>query len=194
MLVEDRAERGDGQADRRQDAAEQPRDQRRPQDVHEQAVPDAVRLVDRLTPFTGGAAIAVLIVACVVQPAKAVTPACAACMDYWTANSNKAGQPCYGMTGQYLQLCISQQIQKNCAKKVECATYTTPCFGDPGNPGYTDCTSENCSYVSCWEYNGTICTNFCNNCDANGTKCNQLQQVNKSKFSPCLSYCGCGNP
>jgi len=153
---------------------------------------------ERLTPFTGVAAIAVLIVALVVQPALALTPACQACINFWSANSDKkAGQPCFGIPpGPQLQQCIQAQIDANCRKVVSnwpWGSYTTPCPGSSG-PGYTDCTLPECSFVSCDEWHGTVCTKMCNSCDATHN-CNQLQQfVPVVTLSPCYEYCGCGNP
>ena len=157
----------------------------------------------QLLPFSLGATLSLFVVALVVQPAMAsVNPQCDACQAYWYDKSIKGNNPACAMyypantqqKGYQLQACAWKAVHDNCFKPVAGQTWTEPCWGDPGPPHYTDCGSEVCSFISCAEYNGSICTGFCYNCDAVGTNCNQLQQVNESRFSACLSYCGCGNP
>ena len=109
--------------------------------------------MERLTPFTGGAAMALLVVAMVVQPAWAVTTACAKCMNYWQANAAAPGQAtpagnpppyqlCYGKTGEDLQGCIANRVSYECSKnKITDSTgkilYSMPCNGPPDSPWWT---------------------------------------------------------
>ena len=159
---------------------------------------------ERLTPFTAAMALSLLVVALVVKPAWAVNnPQCTACQNYW---NNAAAQPggtiCQGLKGYYWDQCRWKAIHDNCFKPVAGKTYTEPCYGDPGQPYYTDCSSENCaSLLPCADGNGNTwqggtCTNFCYQCDATGNGCNTLKfdPQKNTQASWCQTYCGCGNP
>lgn len=72
-----------------------------------------------------------------------------------------------------------------------------PGYGDPGQPHYTDCSSEDCSWLSCPMYGGSSCTGFCNGCDSQANSCNLLKnpaEVPVGQASPCYYVCGCGVP
>lgn len=154
---------------------------------------------ERLTPFTAAMALSLLVVALVVKPAWAVNnPQCTACQNYW---NNAAAQPggtiCQGLKGYYWDQCRWKAIHDNCFKPVAGKTYTEPCYGDPGQPYYTDCTSEDCSWLSCPMYGGSSCTGFCNGCDSQANSCNLLKnpaEVPVGRASPCYYVCGCGVP
>lgn len=150
----------------------------------------------RLTPFTGGAALALMILGLVVHSAEASTPACLACQSYWTANATKAGQPCFGLTGQAAAFCTNSLVYEKCVRPHPPAD--SICLGPATNPGYTDCASETCStMIPCGIGESTTsCTGFCAGCDSAGNSCNLLLIIPppiEIKLSPCYNYCGCGS-
>ena len=158
---------------------------------------------ERLTPFTAAMALSLLVVALVVKPAWAVNnPQCDACQNYWNNAAQPGGTICQGLTGYPWDQCRWKAIHDNCFKPVAGQTYTEPCYGDPGQPYYTDCSSVDCAYAFTCEdgnktYTGGTCTGFCYGCDASGNGCNTLQITpppGQNKLSVCQTYCGCGNP
>lgn len=150
----------------------------------------------RLTPFTGGAALALLILALVMQPAHAMSPACTACQAYWNANATKPGQPCAGMTGMAAGYCTTSLVYAKCVAPLQ-APAVSPCGGSSGPAVYADCASEACSVsYQCAFMTTTACTGNCNGCDANGSVCNLLMITpidRREILSPCKVYCGCGS-
>lgn len=166
---------------------------------------------ERLTPFTGGASISLLIVALVVQPARAASAACYDCNRYWTNYVNSPNGPCANMPANppyYRQSCRDNFVWGKCEGPqhdadgneiyVNGVRQMGPCSPQTtGGSPYSDCGSEYCSEP--FQCNGgdwtTTCTNLCGNCDEAGHNCNHLQRFSDSiELSPCYQYCGCGSP
>ncbi len=161
---------------------------------------------ERLTPLTGGAAMALVVVAMVVQPAWAVTAACANCMSYWNAHAADAGQPtppgspppyqlCDGLSGDQRQACISNRVSYECTKnKVKDSQgnilYSMPCNGPPESWWYSDCGSDTCS-TSSGTYGSTCNTPLCTSCDQIANACQEKLQPGVI-VSTSYVYCGCG--
>lgn len=157
--------------------------------------------VNRITPWTAGATVALLLVALVVQPLWAESSQCGDCQVAWynTAMSCNSGfstpcsQYCPANT-QYKMYMLSQ-----CARSYAYNRCYDLCQLE--NPPQTsDCSSATCSESTCdneFTQDGSLCGGSCNNCDAAGNSCNQLQ-VNPppppESLTPCFTYCGCGNP
>ena len=150
----------------------------------------------RLTPFTGGAALALLILGLVVHPARAGTLECRQCQYTWRATGPAAARECAGKTGMEGMYCRSGLVYEKCVRPHPPAA--SICLLPPGDPAYSDCASEACSLsVPCgFEDSTTSCTDFCVGCDSAGNACNLLLIIppkTKVGISPCYNYCGCGS-
>ncbi len=147
----------------------------------------------RLTPFTGGAALALLILGLVVHPIQAGTLECRQCMYKWRSNGPDAAAACAGKTGMALSYCLSGMVYEKCVRPYPPAV--SPCGGTSGPPAYTDCASEACSDMyPCRTMVTTVCGGFCNGCSSSGGSCGQLlidPPNDKEVLSYCKMYCGC---
>jgi hypothetical protein len=104
------------------------------------------RWAEWLTPVTGGMAIALLIVATVVRPAKADgNTSCGQCMSYWDYKVNK-DKLCDHLT-QYKKLeCKYKKISEECGDTPE--DDSKPCPGPDSPDTLADCGSEECNYYA----------------------------------------------
>jgi hypothetical protein len=152
----------------------------------------------RPTPFTGGAALALLILGLVVHPIQAGTLECRQCQYKWRSNGPDAAAACAGKTGMALSYCLSGMAYEKCVRPHPPADSICLPPPPPGGPVYTDCASDACSgIVPCGiNESTTYCTNFCSGCNNSGNNCNLLLIIPppiKITVSPCYNYCGCGS-
>lgn len=151
----------------------------------------------RLTPFTGGAALALLILGLVVDPAQAGTLECRQCLYTWRWDGPAAAQACAGKTGYELKHCRMELANEKCRTPHPPAPGICADPAPPGGGGYADCASDACSLTHyCGENLTTSCTEYCAGCDSSGANCNPLPVLPPPPSwmpSHCHTYCGCGS-
>ncbi len=142
--------------------------------------------MNRMTPFAGGIALALVLIASAVAHADPIT-ICQSCEQIMWARANSDPAICANELGQARHGCISNYVYANCYANGICPDSTTAPTGPANCVGVF--TNNECDNKA-----GGICTNatWGLNCSANTSKaCKDVQYYPTSLVSACNVTCGC---